>query len=110
MTGVEWQRIALAKMFSQHGVCGARTCRHKQDKLDLYRYPTPELAHQVPKTVGNIARYGQAAIEHPGNLILVHEGQRDGVDCNDAVLMDRKANPVAVEEHMARILEKLKGG
>lgn len=110
MTGADWQRIASAKMFSQHARCGAKACKHKKDKLDTYIYPRPELAHIVPKTKGNRRIYGEAALDHPDNLVLVHEGSYEGVDCNDSVVMDRKANPVAVEEHMARILEKLKGG
>ncbi len=107
MTGADWQMIASSKMFSQHARCGNKTCPRKEEKLDLYKYPRAELAHRVPKTVNNVLLYGVTAIEHPDNLVLVHEGQRDGIDCNDAVLMDRKANPVAAAELMAKIQKKL---
>ena len=107
MTGYEWQRIAQAKMFSQHQTCGAPKCQHKEDKLALYRFPRPELAHIVIKSKDNIARYGLAAIDHPDNLVLVHEGQRGGVDCNDSVIMDYAAHPLEVDAHMARIKEAM---
>ena len=109
MTGAQWYRIAQGKMFSQRRTCGAEACQHKEDKLDLYKYPRPELAHIVPDTKVNRKKYGTAALDHQLNRVLVHEGQYGGVDCNDSVMLGA-GHPVEAEALMAKIKEAMDAG
>lgn len=59
----------------------------------IMRYGTPQLAHRVPKSRNNIAKYGKAAVHHPYNLASVCS-----LECNSAVLISAMAERQLMRE------------
>lgn len=52
-----------------------------------------QLAHRIAKTVANLARFGEAVIDHPKNLVAV-----ESLECNSSVLVSGKeAEELAAE-------------
>lgn len=67
-----WLAMASVLWAEQDGRCRC------ERELDLHDYPSPQIAHRVPDTMPNRAKWGISKLYHKNNLELVC-----GLDCNN---------------------------
>lgn len=97
-------------MTHEQWICNRRILWERQDGhcpvcgVEMDPGERMELAHRIPDTLANRAKYGRAVLDHPDNLALVDV--RQGKRCNDAVILGA-ARPVEREALAASIREKL---
>ena len=66
---------------------------------DIFDYSQAQLAHRIPKSKLNLAKYGKEVIHHPLNMAIVCS-----LTCNSSVIVSPAARPVEA----AKLVEKIK--